>query len=513
MRVRGLWPWLALALLGGAPFLMLMAAGGWWLWQEHRFWMWLSVSVSCSGVAWILARLLKRRRERRHATGLVLPQFALSQLDAAVWGEVAALAEQAKQDKSFQVDELEHWLWFGRRILAAVAKHYRPNAKHPELEIPATELLIIMERVSRDMREQLHANLPFSHVLTLADGLNLQRWLEHLDEARTAVRLGRLLLNPFAGILNEAKNYAQDKAAGLTLPLLRNWLLDTYAQKVGEYAILLYSGRLKGPPERGEALSEPSRLDLRQAEARQEGLAAEPLRILTAGQTKAGKSTLINALFGRPRAATDVIACTAALTPYKLDQNGELSGLIFDTPGYGENTQWISDNQRELDKTDLLLLVCNANNAARAADRGFLTAFQRHFTEQAKRKMPPVIVVATHIDQLRPMREWSPPYNLNPPDSDKARNILAALDAIREDLPLPADTPLAAVCLGDSQGRADYNVEAIIAAMGRQMNAANQARLLRCLGDTENQDKWRQVWRQGANSGRWFLRGLGKILP
>jgi predicted GTPase len=363
------------------------------------------------------------------------------------------------------------------------------------------------------MHRQLLDNLPFSHVITLADGLNLHRWLEHLGDAKTALRLGRMIMNPIGGVLNEAKSYAQDKAVDLTLPHLQSWLLNMYIQKVGEYAILLYSGRMSVASEKVESLSVQSRQDRQQAKVDQESLDLEPLRILVAGQTNAGKSSLINALFDKPRAATDVVSCTVELMPYQLEREGQLSGLIFDTPGYGEQISWLGSNRQELDKTDLVLLVCSANNAARAADRRFLHAFEQHFQAQPHRKIPPIVLVVTHIDELRPIREWQPPYNIEAPNCIKAENIRNAIEAIQQDLALPSNTAIVPVSLGTNEGLGIYNVDSLILAMGQQRDEAYCARLLRCLKDAQGREKWPQLWRQFASSGLWLLRKAGDSLP
>jgi hypothetical protein len=217
---------------------------------------------------------------------------------------------------------------------------------------------------------------------------------------------------------------------------------------------------------------------------------------------------LINTLFDSPQAAADVVSCTAAITPYKLQRDGQFSGLIFDTPGYGENASWINDNRDQLDKTDLVMLVCHANNAARSADRHFLVEFHRHYLSQRHRKIPPIIVVVTHIDELRPLREWRPPYDVAQPNGAKAANIRSALDAIQQDLALPDNTAIVPVSLVNNAGLGCYNVDSLLLAMGQQMDEANRSRLLRCLKDAKSQEKWGQLWRQLANSGRWAASQL-----
>lgn len=500
------WPWLLMLFIGSLPFLVLMACGAWWLWQQQWFWIWLNASAACTGLIWIVSRWLNRAKKKALNERAVKPDAPFSQRDQAAWDAVQALVPTINQDTRKRLDQLDTWLKLGQQVLLTVAGHYRPQTKQPEMDIPVTELLRLAEQVCHDLHRQIHGHIPFSHVITLADGLNLQRWLDHLSDANTALRLGRVVLNPMSGVLQELKNYAQDKAVALTVPRLQDWLLETYIQKVGHYAIMLYSGRMAVEPQKQDLLSAKSKGDELQARERQQTQNQEPIRILVAGQTNAGKSTLINTLFDSPRAAADVISCTDAIVPYTLERDGEFSGLIFDTPGYGENTGWIHDNRQELDRTDLVMLVCHANNAARAADRRFIKEFHQHYLAQPNRKIPPIIVVVTHIDELRPVREWRPPYDVAEPDCVKAVNIRTAMDAIQQDLALPENTAIVPVSLADNDGLGTYNVDSLWLVMGRQMDEANRSRLLRCLKDAKTREKWTLLWRQVSQSSRWLLR-------
>ena len=66
----------------------------------------------------------------------------------------------------------------------------------------------------------------------------------------------------------------------------------------------------------------PSRHDAEQDLQRAEALRKEPLRIIVVGQTKSGKSSLINALFDEYRAATDVVPRTDQVEPYVPESRG-----------------------------------------------------------------------------------------------------------------------------------------------------------------------------------------------
>src|SRR5690606_32222364 len=95
-----------------------------------------------------------------------------------------------------------------------------------------------------------------------------------------------------------------------------------------------------------------------------------------------------------------------------------------------------------------------------------------------ERHPAPVIVVATHIDHLRPVREWAPPYDLAGASGAKATNIRAAVQALADDLALSLDQ-VVPVCLGEGR---TYNVDdGLWSAMLAQQDAALRVRLLRCL--------------------------------
>jgi predicted GTPase len=234
----------------------------------------------------------------------------------------------------------------------------------------------------------------------------------------------------------------------------------------------------------------------------------EPLRILVAGQTKAGKSSLINALFGELRAPVDALPSTYALSPYRLEQEGEFLGLVFDSPGYGDHASWVEDSRAELQMIDLILLACSATHAGRAADSRFLEALRTQFANTPDRLPPPVIVAVTHIDLLRPAREWNPPYNIDQPSGFKETQIRLCMEEIATTLVIPLEQ-VQAVCL---QAGGAWNIEAVWTAIAAQLPQARRARYLRCLKDGKAREKWELILRQLRNAGRLVVGGIGKGL-
>jgi predicted GTPase len=225
------------------------------------------------------------------------------------------------------------------------------------------------------------------------------------------------------------------------------------------------------------------------------------------GQVKAGKSSLVNALFGQLRAAVDVVPRTRQVEPYVLEREGSPRAIVLDTAGFdgGQDPQAVfAPLREEILQADLLLLACSAGSAARGADRRMLDEVRGFYQREPDRIMPPLVVALTHVDQLRPLTEWNPPYNLAEPEGEKARQIADAVRAVAEDLALAADQLVIPVCLRPD---ALYNIEEGLApAILESVPEAQRVKYLRCLRQYHKDQYWRRLWRQGIQSGRVLLR-------
>lgn len=504
--MRAAWPWLVLIFIALIPWLVLLGLGGYWLWQNGQILPWFWLAAAFSGVAGILAGWLRTKQKSPFADLPVIEADPLwSPTGEAAWAKVEALV-QTLDATHYPLNQPGKYLNLAHRVITLVAQAYRPEAEHPELDAPLPSMLLIVERVSRDMRELLTQQVPGSHLLTIQDGLTLWRWKERLQEMGTVANVGRMFVNPLSGVLRELRVVFFDRVTRYPLAELQRWLLHTYARKVGYYAILLYSGQLSFDKAGDEPMSRKTQNDLEAAE-QQTAKLNEPLRILVAGQTKAGKSSLVNGLFGELRAPSDALPLTYAITPYRLEKDGEWLGLVLDSPGYGDSLSWIEEKGEELKNVDLILLVCSATHAGRASDAKFLQALRSHYAQTPERAPPPILVALTHIDLLRPAREWQPPYNLADPQTSKETHIRQCMEEVAKGLELPI-SHIQALCLkpGDI-----WNIEAVWASIAELLPEARRARYLRCLKQTQSRERWELMLRQLGNAGRLIASGARNL--
>jgi len=494
---------LAALLLWLVPVAALLPIGIYWLWQSNLMSWWLGTLVGCSALGYGFQYLLSRRQRRLLDTATTTPDPYWPPRGEAAWAAVEQVAETV-DPKDHPLDDGDRVWLLGQRVLEAVARSYHPKAERPLLELTVPHMLLIIERASHDLRDSIVRNIPFSHQLVIGDLLRVQRWKESAERWVNVYRAGRFVLNPANALLSELWGQVRDQGYGVAWTELHRWLLREYVRKVGYYAIALYSGRLLLSDETPPVVSQA---DLAQAAT---APTTEPLRILVLGRASAGKSSLINALFGDVVAATDILPdTTASLTPYRLSHDGLDAALIFDTPGSDTPLFDEQSLQRAALTADLILYVCPAHRPDRQQDRQLLDRVRGWYAVRSERRPPPVLVVATHIDQLRPSREWQPPYDLLNPTTPKAANIRAAVEAIATDLAVPLDTVIP-VCL--AEGRV-YNVDdALWAAILKRQSEADRVRFLRCLQERKRRENWVLLSQQLARAGRWLVDLPGRML-
>lgn len=485
------------------PLIVLPLAGTFWLLQQDLFLYWaLSLGIF-GGIGYLLHLYLVRRDglSQPDATTEANPNWA--EAATSPWRAVEQFAEQVTPEE-WPLNDGTRLLHLGRHTLEMVARYYHPNRENPLLELTVPHGLLIIERASRDMRLQIAENIPFSHQLTIGGYTRAQKWKELIEDWENAYRVGRALMDPSSVLFRELRREMGNRIVGYGADRIQRWLLQEYVRKVGYYAIELYSGNLLLNSEDpvNTPTAETRKAD-QQSAAMQEAVRTEPLRITVLGRASAGKSSLINALFSQLTAATDVLPdTTSQIMPYRLQREGETEALIFDTPGADSPLLKQKILQDTVLNSDLLLWVSPAHRPDRHAEREQLDQIRKWIEARPQHHPPPLLVVATHIDLLRPPREWTPPYDLVNPQNPKAGNIQAALIAMAEDLQLPIDQ-VVPVCL--AEGRI-YNVEdALWAAILSHQDAAHKSRFLRCMASKQREENWALLRQQLRSAGRFLV--------
>ncbi|NCA71335.1 MAG: GTP-binding protein HSR1 [Sphingobacteriia bacterium] len=485
--------------LWAVPMLALLPLGLLWLWQLGVVWVWLLALALFSAAGYGLQFWLARRERAWLDAAETKPDPDWPPVADGAWILVEDLAEQVNPD-DWPVADGRPLMALAQQTLERVAGHFHPGVEQPLLELTVPHALLIVERATHDLRLTLTEQIPFSHLLTLGSLMRAYRWKPVADRLLGLYRAGQWVVNPAQALMTELMRQARARGSALAWDELRGWLLRELVRKVGAYGIELYSGRLLLSDEAPTARPTPSSADdLRATETAPD--AGEPLRILVLGRANVGKSSLINALFGELRVATDLLAdTTRRLTPYRLEREGLDIALIYDTPGVdGMDEQTLRAVGSE---ADMILWVSAAHRADRHADREILDRLRAAFAERLTRRAPPILVALSQIDRLRPIREWQPPYDLAEPSSLKAQSILAAVTVVAVDLAIPVASVIP-VCL--APGRI-YNVDDVLwSAILERLDAAQRTRLLRCQDVRKREENWSLVRRQLANAGRFLL--------
>ena len=502
------WLRLSVLLISLLPLLALLIFGFLWLWQGGLLLFWLIALVVFSAMGYGLQQWLIQRERRLLPDSATEPNPEWPQSADAAWKKVAALADGCNP----QDWPLEQGTWIlalGQKTMETVAHCYHPDADKPLYELTIPHTLLIIERASRDLRLDVAEKIPFSNRLTIGDFFRIQRWTEKAEQVFKIYRVGNVLINPVNALLSEMWRLFRERSFDQARDELHRWFLRAYVYKVGYYAIDLYSGRLPLGEEQATQTTTPeSEADFARIEQASQAN-AEPLRILVLGRANAGKSSLINALFGELTAATDVLSdTTRMLQPYVLSREGLTQALIFDSPGC--DSAFFDSKQMMIaaGNADLIIWVSPANRADRQNERQFLDALRSYQSARIDRRPAPLLVATSFIDRLRPASEWHPPYDLTDVHNIKATNINAAIRAIANDLAVPV-AQVIPVCLQHSKV---YNVnDTLWAVILHHQDEALRVRLMRCLDAQKRIEDWTLLRRQLVGAGR-FLRDLPDIL-
>jgi predicted GTPase len=338
--------------------------------------------------------------------------------------------------------------------LAFVADNYHQNTSNAKYAFTIPEMLLMLEVVSRKYRGHVLENVPLSQNIKVSTIMGVS---ETSSKSYKVYKQYSLFLDTLRGILSAGSSVPGQIASKLGAELAKK-LTDHMQQnmkqllfeEVTQVAINLYSGRLK--------LSDEEMCLYRKSLPTAEEAVIRPLSVMVVGQVNAGKSSLINVLKEQSVAEVDVLPSTAGFYHYNLPLSKDLTITLIDSPGLDGNKHVANDLLEEAIKADLLIWISQANQPAKLLDKKLLDEWDHYFDKNLRRKKPPVLLVTTHNDMLKPQGSWHPPYDLNDMDDKKAQAIVMASRYTRETLGLK-DAPVIPISL--KPGEVPYNIDAL----------------------------------------------------
>lgn len=490
---------LAIALL--LPTVSLVFFGSYWLWQSGYLLHWALAACVITAIIYTVEFAVWRRFEK--ATAPLAPEKppdeSWTPQEQAAWDDVIEITRHVVPS---ELDSFEAVLKLGQRTVEAVARRMHPGEKDPLLRFTVPEALALIERVSGELRPFVRDSIPLGDRITVGQFIRLYGWRSVIEYAERAYDLWRIvrLFNPISAATHEIREQFSRQMYEMGREHLIRKLAERYVEEVGRAAIDLYGGRLRATAvELEERVTPETQRDQAEIAAR----TAEPLRLLVAGQVNAGKSSLVNALSEEVHAAVDTLPATPSFQAYELRREGLPAALIIDSPGLQGGPQELSKLIEAATESDLILWVVDATRADREGDRIALEGVRRYFAEHPNRRRPPMLLVLSHIDRLRPFQEWSPPYDIASGEQPKAQSIRAAMEAIGADLGFGLGD-IIPVCLDETVGL--YNVDAIWSRIAALLPEAQRANLVRRLGGLHGKFDWKQLWKQARNAGRVISR-------
>lgn len=496
----------ALAIAIGAglllPAMSLLPLGSLWLWQQGYLLYWALTAAGLVGISYVIQRRMLQPIERPNGRDTnTAPHIEAAAADPAwtpaeelAWTDVLDIARTLKVHDLNSQDAI---IALGVETIRAVAKRLHPEVREPLWQFTVPEAFAIIEQVSRRLGAFTVENIPLSDRLTVARALSVYRWRGAVGVAEKAYDVWRLvrLANPLTAATHELRERLSKQMMQWGRDHVSQRLAHAYVTEIGRAAIDLYGGRLKVSPQQlGEHRSSQARAD----ELDITGRTAEPLRILIAGQTGVGKSSLVNALAHEVHAAVDAIPTTTGFVAYELHKSGYPSAHLIDSPGLTTHSTAIPLLTDKALGCDLILWIVPAHRADREIVSNAITAIRDGFAARPDRRAPPMLLVLSHVDRLRPFDEWLPPYNLDAADRPKSASIRASIVELGRELGFgPSD--VIPVNLVSSP---PYNIDALWARMLDALPDAKRARLVRQLRDATSDWQWTDIWAQAAGAGR-----------
>jgi predicted GTPase len=463
--VRLYWRQAAMVALIALPLVALMILG--LVWLLHSAWVYPAFfAMSLAGFAAAILGRSIRREYRKQGSAMLPADSAWAPFENEAWNQIQSIAQRAQQHPPQDIVQIQK---LAEEVVQAVSKHRHKETDFAWARFTLPEVLNAVQQACENLRESVRKRVPGSESITIADVMIIHSfYLRHEKKVKAAFlirRLLRLVAAPQVAVVQELKDYATGMGFSSGLVVAQGWLARLLTEELGRCAINLYAGRYR--------LTE---LETKKIliEAAPPVTAPVPIRVLIAGQVNAGKSSLTNALIGAVKSPISALPTPGGVREFRIESNRELDLVVIDTPGLtaiGGNKQTLME---ACEKVDLIIWVAQADNLARLVDEEALREIRAWFKSQPQIKPPPMALAITHIDKIRPFKEWSPPYDINSAVSSKAKNIRQAVEQVSKDLGFE---DAFSIPLSLQQDQPPYNVDALWAIIAKHLSEAQSTAL------------------------------------
>ncbi|WP_413112178.1 GTPase family protein [Thaumasiovibrio sp. DFM-14] len=474
------WHWLpqmkyALLLVWLVPIAALALFGSIWLWQ-HQYWWPFIIAISILS----LLTFLVNKGLTAFSENLQQP---IKDADSS-WGEKE---QQIWQQLVLQLNEQPEPEWSALYRSATqqfriVADYYYPENSSAAFAFTIPEALQINEEVSRRYRQLVKTHLPLADQIRIDQIINAYQYKGQLQTqlrwAKTGYRIARFV-NPLNALLAEVRGYLVGNVVDETSRHLQYKAKRLLLEQAGSVAIDLYSGRWR--PD--NSLSP---------------LGAEPIgtpKVAVLGQINAGKSSLINQIMGQTVAEHDALPATDEVQAYSINYDDENRLMLLDHPG--TTMAGLAQAVKSATDADVIVWVIKATQPARKVDVSFLRALRDFYVTHKERRMPPVIVVITHIDLLGPSEPLDS-LNFSHPESTKAEMVVDLVTYLKQTLPFADETWWIPVC---TQSPEQFNIDTVEGALIERLDEANLVQMNRRRYG-RNQLSFRQEWQKAKALGK-----------